>query len=102
MKIALCNVVLTHLVPIEVARQKDALSLAARLWLYYERLSLPKVKLLLELFYIGWELPRFREEIVGIRELLLHLVEILGEEVFAGEGVHARKMVRPLIILHLG
>jgi len=47
-EVALCNIVFTGLVPVEVSSQEDAFTLTASLRLDDESLCLAKVKLLLE------------------------------------------------------
>ena len=101
MEIALSYIVLSGLVPFEVAGEEDTLALTARLGLDNEGLCLSLIELFPEGLDVGRKEPSFWKEVVLLWEVLLHGDEVLGEQVLAGQRIHARKMVSSLIAFHL-
>jgi len=83
MKVTLCYVVLPWDEPVEIASQKDALSLATRLRFDNEGLRFTVVELLFKLLHIARNVPSLGEELEFFRKVLLHRLEILGQEVLA-------------------
>ena len=100
-EIALRYIVLSSLVPIEVAGEEDTLALTARLGLDNESLCLSLIELFPEGFDVGWKEPSFWKEVVLLWKVLLHGNEVLSEQVLAGQRIHAWKMVSSLITFHL-
>ena len=99
-----CHVALRHkLVPrlhiniFKTPGQVDSLTLAHVDRLDDESLGLFLVKLVLEIILVRWEHPRLREEAKVIFEGLFHACEIPGEVVLAGEGLHTRLAIDPLV-----
>ena len=72
MKIALGDIVFIWLEPVVVAREKDTLALAASLRFNNKSLCFTFVKLLFEVFDVGWEHPRFGKELKLLRKVFLH------------------------------
>ena len=101
MEIALCYIVLSSLVPFEVAGEEDTLALTARLGLDNEGLCLSLIELFPEGLDVGRKEPSFWKEVVLFREIPLHGDEVLGEQVLASQRIHAWKMISPLIAFHL-
>ena len=97
MQVPLCYVVFTWLVPIEISRQEDALTLAACLWLDDKRLGLAEIELLFEGFYVSWEQPGLGEKVEVFWEVLLHGCQIFGEQVLPGQRIHAWEVICPLV-----
>jgi hypothetical protein len=83
MKVPLCYVVLSRDEPVEIAGQKDAFSLATRLRFYYEGLCFTVVELFFKLLHVARYVPSLGEELEFLREILLHGLEVLGQEVLA-------------------
>lgn len=59
------------------------------------------VKMLAQVVILSWESPRLRVKIVLVWKGFLHLVEVPGEVVFAGQVEHRRKVVNLLVWTHL-
>jgi len=71
-EIPLGHVVLSHLQPVKVSREKDALALTACLGFDYKSLSFLLVKLGLKILRILWQKPGLGEEIEILRASLFY------------------------------
>lgn len=65
--------------PIAVSCQEDASALALLLWLHNEGLGFFLVELLLEVFTILRQYPRFGKKVIVIRKHILQILQILGQ-----------------------
>lgn len=81
--------------------QENPLTLTHGLWFDYEGFGSSRVKLLFEALQVCREHPSLREKLILIRVVLLHRKQILSQKVLPRQRIHARKVIRPLIILHL-
>jgi hypothetical protein len=50
---------------------------------------------------LSWQHPSLREERILLREPLPKTGKILAQIILSGEDVHARKVIDPLILMHL-
>ena len=100
MKVALGNVVLAGLKPVEISGQEDSFSLATGLRLDYECLCFPVIELLFKEFDVCRQKPCLREEIVIFSKVVLHGDQVFCQQILSGQRVHARKMICPLIAFH--
>ncbi len=102
MEVPLCHEVFVSVLhPLEAACQEYPLALAAGLGLDYECLRLFIIELDLKVLGILWEDPGRREEVVLLRALPLHSLEVTCKEVFSRQGMHPGKVVYSLVWLHL-
>ena len=88
--------------PITVSGQEYAPTLALLLWLHDESFSLLLVKLFFEILTVLRQNPRLWKEIIFVRHHILHILQILSQQIFPGKYVAGGKMVCPLIRFHLG
>lgn len=100
-KIPLANVMLLRVYPVVVASQKNAFSLAAVLRLDDKGFGLALVELVPEFFVVARQKPRLWKELIVTFEVALHGQQVLGQQIFPGHCIHAGKVVRSLIRLHL-
>ena len=96
---------LTGVNAVHVFGDEYTLALRHALWLHYEvnfRLLLVIIlDLILELTQLIGQEPGLREELVVLRKLPLHFLEVSREVVFPCDLKHARKMIDPLEWLDL-
>ena len=100
MKVALGDVVLTGLKPVEISGQEDSFSLTTGLGLNYESLRFPVIELLSKLFDVCRQEPCLREEIVVFRKIVVHGDQVFCQQILSSQSIHARKMISPLIAFH--
>jgi len=100
-QVPLAHVVLVGHDPVVVAGQENAAALAAILRLDDEGFGLALVELLLEELGLAGQQPRFREELEVCLEVILECQQVLRQKVFPGHRVAPRKVISPLVALHL-
>ena len=100
MKVALGDVVLTGLKPVEISGQEDSFSLTTGLGLNYESLRFPVIELLSKLFDVCRQEPCLREEIVVFRKIVVHGDQVFCQQILSSQSIHARKMISSLIAFH--
>jgi len=66
-------------------------------WLYDESFVLFLAELVFEVLCVRRQLPRLREKVVLVLELLGHAVEVLGEVILAGELLDVGRRIYALI-----
>lgn len=96
-------VTLLYLHVLRLPHQVDSPTLAHVDRLDNERLDLlfaARVELALEVGHLCGQDPRLREEVVVVLEGLEHAHQVSAEVVLAGECIHPRKVVDPLMRLH--
>ena len=90
--VPLHNVVLVWLHEIRLPGQKDTPALTVVLWLDNKGFVSFICELSFEVGHLKRKEPCGWKEVVFRGELLLHLVEVLSEEVLSGQDLHAWKL----------
>lgn len=103
-EVSLNNAMLRRIDVLKFPCQEDSVTLRHALRFNDVRSGLAfgfALKIRLEVQIISGQVPSKRKVVVLIRHFLAHLHKVLGQQIFARESIHARKVINLLMMLHL-